>query len=98
VNCNSTKKDKDVVLSDVLLPDRDNTFLAYLYAEAAAVQVSPLLSRRHGSQRQTRGMSFSPCVQVILCWWKLCFALLSPLAFSVSGWKCFVTIPPCAAA
>jgi uncharacterized protein (TIGR02646 family) len=45
VNCNSTKKDKDVVLSDVLLPDRDNTFLAYLYDEAGAVQVSPLLSR-----------------------------------------------------
>lgn len=31
VNCNSTKKDKDVILADVLLPDRDNTFLAYEY-------------------------------------------------------------------
>ena len=27
VNCNSTKKDKDVVLSDVLLPDRDKESL-----------------------------------------------------------------------
>lgn len=31
VNCNSTKKDKDVVLADVLLPDRDNTFTAFTY-------------------------------------------------------------------
>jgi uncharacterized protein (TIGR02646 family) len=31
VNCNSTKKDKDVVLADVLLPDRDNTAAAYEY-------------------------------------------------------------------
>ncbi|MDD2774710.1 MAG: HNH endonuclease [Gallionella sp.] len=31
VNCNSTKKDKDVVFSDVLLPDRDNTFIAFEY-------------------------------------------------------------------
>src|SRR5271157_6059904 len=31
VNCNSTKKDKDVVLAEVLLPDRDNTAAAYEY-------------------------------------------------------------------
>lgn len=31
VNCNSTKKDKDVVLADILLPDRDNTFVAFTY-------------------------------------------------------------------
>jgi uncharacterized protein (TIGR02646 family) len=31
VNCNSTKKDQDVVLADVLLPDRDNTAAAYEY-------------------------------------------------------------------
>jgi len=45
VNCNSTKQDKDVVLSDVLLPDRDNTFSAYLYDASGGVQVSPRLSR-----------------------------------------------------
>ena len=45
VNCNSTKKNKDVVLSDVLLPDRDNTFSAYLYDAGGGVQVSPRLSR-----------------------------------------------------
>jgi hypothetical protein len=44
VNCNSTKKDKDVVLSDVLLPDRDNTFAAYLYDAGGGLQVSPGLS------------------------------------------------------
>ncbi len=32
-NCNSTKKDKRVDLADVLLPDRDNTFVAFVYAE-----------------------------------------------------------------
>lgn len=31
VNCNSTKKDKNVVLADILLPDRDNTFVAFTY-------------------------------------------------------------------
>lgn len=31
VNCNSTKKDKNVVLTDILFPDRDNTFLAFTY-------------------------------------------------------------------
>lgn len=31
VNCNSTKGAKDVVLADVLLPDRDNTAAAYEY-------------------------------------------------------------------
>lgn len=31
VNCNSTKKDKDVTLNDVFLPDRDNTFVAFEY-------------------------------------------------------------------
>jgi hypothetical protein len=45
VNCNSSKQDKDVVLSDVLLPDRDNTFSAYLYDASGGVQVSPKLSR-----------------------------------------------------
>ena len=31
VNCNSTKGDRDVNLSEVLLPDRDNTAAAYAY-------------------------------------------------------------------
>ncbi len=31
-NCNSSKKDKDVILGDVLLPDRDNTFVAFVYS------------------------------------------------------------------
>ena len=31
VNCNSTKGDKDVLLGDVRLPDRDNTAAAYEY-------------------------------------------------------------------
>ncbi len=31
VNCNSTKGNKDVILSEVYLPDRDNTFHAFEY-------------------------------------------------------------------
>lgn len=32
VNCNSCKKDKDIILANVLLPDRDNTFGAFSYS------------------------------------------------------------------
>jgi uncharacterized protein (TIGR02646 family) len=39
VNCNSTKKDRDVLLHDLLLPDRDNTFAAFEYGDDG--QVSP---------------------------------------------------------
>lgn len=38
VNCNSTKKDKNVVLVDILLPDRDNTFAAFTYSPDGKVQ------------------------------------------------------------
>lgn len=44
VNCNSTKKDKNVILSDVLLPDRDNTFVAYSYSKDGKVLVRNGLS------------------------------------------------------
>ncbi|MBI3309995.1 MAG: HNH endonuclease [Serratia liquefaciens] len=44
VNCNSTKGDKEVVLSDLLLPDRDNTFLAYSYSADGKVAPAPQLS------------------------------------------------------
>jgi uncharacterized protein (TIGR02646 family) len=37
VNCNSTKKDKDVQLSAILLPDRDNTFAAFVYQPDGSV-------------------------------------------------------------
>lgn len=40
VNCNSTKKDKDVALDDVLLPDRDNTFVAFAYTQDGSVTPS----------------------------------------------------------
>ncbi len=39
VNCNSTKGDQDVLLHDLLLPDRDNTFAAFEYADDG--QVAP---------------------------------------------------------
>lgn len=39
-NCNSTKGNQDVVLADLLLPDRDNTFLAYDYAADGSLTVA----------------------------------------------------------
>jgi uncharacterized protein (TIGR02646 family) len=44
VNCNSTKGDKDVVLSQHLLPDRDNTTVAYQYLVDGTMQVAPGLT------------------------------------------------------
>jgi uncharacterized protein (TIGR02646 family) len=38
VNCNSTKGNKDVILSNVFLPDRDNTFHAFDYTADGKVQ------------------------------------------------------------
>ena len=38
VNCNSTKKDKNIVLAEVLLPDRDNTFAAFAYSPDGRVE------------------------------------------------------------
>lgn len=39
VNCNSAKGCKDVILSTLLLPDRDNTFAAYRYDPLGTVEV-----------------------------------------------------------
>ncbi len=44
VNCNSTKKDKQVILSDVFLPDRDNTFFAFTYLADGSIAPSRQLS------------------------------------------------------
>ena len=41
VNCNSTKKDKDVLLDKVFLPDRDNTFAAFTYRPDGYIAPSP---------------------------------------------------------
>ena len=43
VNCNSTKKDKDIVLTDVALPDRDNTFSAFEYFADGRIEPSAIL-------------------------------------------------------
>lgn len=52
VNCNSTKGDKDVPLADVLLPDRDNTFIAYRYAQDGTVSVDNALAPMVTAQAQ----------------------------------------------
>jgi hypothetical protein len=38
--CNSIKSDRDVVLSNFLLPDRDNTFIAYDYLQDGTIKVN----------------------------------------------------------
>ena len=43
VNCNSTKGKKNVVLSQYLLPDRDNTFFAYNYRQDGVIEVNDQL-------------------------------------------------------
>jgi len=43
VNCNGTKSDKDVVPSQVFLPDRDNTFLVFAYSKGGHVLPAPTL-------------------------------------------------------
>jgi uncharacterized protein (TIGR02646 family) len=44
VNCNSTKGNKPIVLADVLLPDRDNTFVAFDYSPDGTVKPAPGLT------------------------------------------------------
>jgi uncharacterized protein (TIGR02646 family) len=39
VNCNSAKIDKPVELDAILMPDRDNTFLAFSYLDTGEVEV-----------------------------------------------------------
>jgi uncharacterized protein (TIGR02646 family) len=43
-NCNSAKSKKPVELDKVLIPDRDNTFVAFVYDEFGQVAVAPGLS------------------------------------------------------
>jgi hypothetical protein len=43
VNCNSTKKHKDVVLADNFLPDRDNTFAALDYFADGGIKPSAIV-------------------------------------------------------
>lgn len=43
-NCNSCKKDRNVVLANLLLPDRDNTFAAFCYSADGNVIPAPHLS------------------------------------------------------
>ena len=44
VNCNSTKGDKDVVLANALLPDRDNTAAAYEYTMDGKITIPARLT------------------------------------------------------
>ncbi len=44
VNCNSTKGDSDVLPSQLLLPDRDNTAAAFAYSADGRVSVAPKLT------------------------------------------------------
>jgi uncharacterized protein (TIGR02646 family) len=50
VNCNGTKGHRDVRLADILLPDRDNTFAALIYAEDGTVSPRPDLNNQQRTQ------------------------------------------------
>ncbi len=52
VNCNSTKKDKEVKLVDCVLPDRDNTSAAYEYSADGDMRTSPSLKKRQKSMAE----------------------------------------------
>lgn len=43
-NCNATKSDKNPGLHEWLIPDRDNTFAAFLYREDSLIEVRPALT------------------------------------------------------
>jgi len=53
VNCNSTKKDKDVILAKFLLPDRDNTAAAYEYTKDGKISIQTGLTS--AQQRMAEG-------------------------------------------
>ncbi|MBJ9327201.1 HNH endonuclease [Citrobacter amalonaticus] len=44
INCNSCKGTKQVVIQDILLPDRDNTYYAYEYKDDGVIEVRGTLS------------------------------------------------------
>lgn len=44
VNCNSTKRDKQVIFSELYFPDRDNTFYAFDYRADGTICPAPNLS------------------------------------------------------
>jgi uncharacterized protein (TIGR02646 family) len=46
VNCNSSKLAADIQLKDYLWPDRDNTFLAFVYSEGGRITVNDKLDDR----------------------------------------------------
>lgn len=52
VNCNSTKKDKRVEFSELLFPDRDNTFAAYVYLQNGLIKVASQLQLKQKGQAQ----------------------------------------------
>ena len=43
-NCNSVKGDKEVKLDEVIWPDRDNTFLAFVYSKGGFIRLSDKLN------------------------------------------------------
>lgn len=52
-NCNSTKSSKNVVLSDFLLPDRDNTFIAYEYLQDGTIDIKALPGHLYNCAEKT---------------------------------------------
>ncbi|MEM7371356.1 MAG: HNH endonuclease [Bacteroidota bacterium] len=51
-NCNSTKGDKNVVLTDYYWPDRHNTFIPFVYSEDGKVEIASGLGSSERSKAQ----------------------------------------------
>lgn len=60
VNCNSVKKDKQVILADIFIPDRDNTFAAFDYLPdgniVPAADLSPADQQRAKATLELTGL------------------------------------------
>ena len=46
VHYNSAKGDRDIKIEDYLWPDKDNTFLAFIYDEGGRISVNPTLNNK----------------------------------------------------
>jgi len=46
VHCNSSKGHRDIKIEDYLWPDKDNTFLAFIYDEDGRLTVNPALNNK----------------------------------------------------
>lgn len=72
-NCNSTKSDKDIILSDYFWADSDNTYSVFAYDDSGFVKVSSQITDQREIQRATNtielvGLNTKPPKKNTLKW------------------------------